>query len=701
MDEYQTFQCGSSIQRLAVRWDTTRQYHYSRLKDVQEVFPHAVRFRRRGIIIFYIEDENEEYIEPRRIMHYPGDVIEVVTNDSSDFTLLTPPTVHVQGKGASNHGAAATVPGTTRSRPDNSSPLMNKTHGLTSPPLLNDQPVFSSPSPSSLPAPSPAVLSQTRTTQRPLSPPPQHYSPASSPSPEPDFEFVDEATPVTNSFAKKVFVSNNLRQLVEKSNGTYDEEAQKITLSLVSSSDSRQFFEKLVKDAKKTKELDVTLDYNFNAADSENLVNRVYKTDVAFLRLDLKGTWEEQPEQIRKGDNPKYYKLHTLLWNKKLKGLILENATYFGLRTNFPPINMLYSNLRLLHFLIKIESSSESQLCALLIACPNLYDLRLGNFQTPGETHLKMELVIGKLKKLRTLHIYNTTYSSIISAKDKANPRWKTIPQSDKPIKNIVRTGCGVNQPQLQEVIGRSAGIIEVLMLQYPKIPSEPLELRPSASIGQPYFKLTHLDLQVVLSTKSLSRLRQTLPQLSLTHLGVNSHSKELLQYVKFETLKSISLTDLSEADLRRFRSESLMNFKSWKLKTIRLHNIHNIQALRILLSRPMRRIFLSQPSLESLRMTLGNLDFSELEVLSIRSFEYDWVTEAILANKAAKFNNRMKVELCVPAREAMSDIYDENVRPLVGSKLRLARGRVEILSVFLQQERYIQAILPAYSLAK
>lgn len=57
MDEYQTFQCGSSIEPLAVRWDTTRQYHYSRLRDVQQVFPYAVRFKRRGITINYLEDE--------------------------------------------------------------------------------------------------------------------------------------------------------------------------------------------------------------------------------------------------------------------------------------------------------------------------------------------------------------------------------------------------------------------------------------------------------------------------------------------------------------------------------------------------------------------------------------------------------------------------------------------------------------------
>lgn len=657
-------------------------------------------------------------------MHYPGDIIEVVTDTYSEYTPLSPPTIHIQGMASPNISAAAIAPGLVSPRPLSSVPPMSKAQVLTSPLLPSNQPVFTPPLPSSLPAPSPGLFAQPRTTQRSPSPP-QHHTPTAFPSPEPDFEFVEEVTAVTNSVAKtevtadtdsiakkkdtavtnstanKVSFSNELRQLIKKSNGTFDEEAAKIALTLTSSTDLKQFFKKLVKDAKKTRELDVTLDYDFVAIDSENMVNKIYKTDIALLRLDLKGTWDEQPEQVKESLNLKYHKIHTLLWNKSLKGLILENATYFGLRANLPHCHTLYSGLRLFHFLMKIESSTESQLCKLLLACPNLHDLRLGNFQTQGEMHPKLEVVIGNLKKLKTLHIYNTIYNPDIPEEDKTNHRWKTIPQSDRPIRNIVRTGHGVNQARLQAVIGRSAGVIEVLMLQYPKIPSRPLELRASDTVYQPYTKLTHLDLQVVLSPNSLAILRQTLPHLNLTHLGVNSHSKELLNHVKFETLESISLTDLSEADLSRFRSESLRNFASWKLKTIRLREIHNIDALMFLLALPMRRIFLSKPSLASLKETFAHLDFSELEVLSILTPEYDWSTEAILASQAAKFNDRMKVELCRPYHEIKSDIYDENARPLVGTNQRLARGRVEILSIFLQHERYIQAILPAHSVGK
>lgn len=657
-------------------------------------------------------------------MHYPGDIIEVVTNASSEYILLSPPTTYIQKVASPNIAPATLVPGIAGPPPRSSGQV------LTSSPLQSNQPIFSSPPPpSSLPVPSPGLFAQQRTTQRPPSPP-QHHSPASPLSPESDFEFVEEVTAITNPIAEeetavtssiakkeetnpitmkegtdsipnKVPISNELQQLIKKSNGTYDDVAEKITLTLTSSADLRKFFKKLVKDAKKTKELDVTLDYDFGAVDSENMVNKIYKTDIAILRLDLKGTWGEQPEQIKESLNFKYHKIHTLLWNKSLKGLILENATYFGLRANLPPAHTLYSGLRLLHFLIKIESSTESQLCKLLLACPNLNELRLGNFQTQGEIHPRMEVAIGNLKKLKTLHIYNTIYNPDIPEEDKVKDRWKTIPQSDKPIKNIVRTGHGVNQARLQAVIARSAGVIEVLMLQYPKIPTRPLELRALGTIGQPYGKLTHLDLQVVLSPNSLTILRQTLPQLNLTHLGVNSHSKELLKHVKFETLESISLTDLNEADLSRFISESLRNFSSWKLKTIRLREINNIQVLMFLLALPMRRIFFSKPSLESLKEILAHLDFSELEVLSILTPEYDWSTEAILASQAAKFNDRMKVEICRPYSEIKSDIYGENARPLVGTDQKLARERVEILSIFLQHERYIQAILPAHSVGK
>ncbi|KAG0272707.1 hypothetical protein BGZ95_011508 [Linnemannia exigua] len=552
----------------------------------------------------------------------------------------------------------------------------------------------------------------------------QNRTPTSTSSPEPDYEREEDVISTTNTLAKKLKLSNDLRQLVENANGTYDEDTQKISLTLTSSSNSSRFFEMLVKDGRELKELDVALAWDFDATDNENLVTRIYKTEITLLRMDLRGNWDDN--RARKEGKLKYGNLHTLLWNKTLKGIVFENATYFGLRTDLPLKNKLYSNLRLLHFLVKIEPTSETQICTLVGACPNLLDLRLGTSHARGEMHPKMERIIGNLKKLKALHIYNTSYSTVIPEEDEASPRWKTIPQSDKPVKEIVRTGKSIQQPHLQELIGRSCGTLEVLMLQFPKNDGKFFELHTSASghgsfsssrpstpksvsyptaqrfIGQPYARLTHLDLQVALSYESLPALRRVLPQLSLTHLGVDCASKDLLKFTKFETLESISLKGLSDTDLDGLRIASLKEGKSWKLNTIRLRNINNIQALQFLLSLPMKRVYLSEPSHESLKETLAHLDFSILEVLSIYTPEYDWSTEAILASQADSFNHRMKVDLGVPiGREQKNGVYDKKVRPLVGTEERLARERVEILPVFLQHGYYIQAILPPYSITK
>ncbi|KAF9900745.1 hypothetical protein EC991_006937 [Linnemannia zychae] len=603
---------------------------------------------------------------------------------------------------------------------------------LTPPPHQYDQGAFSASSqtrqtqPRAFTSPNtgPAVATGGTVPQhRPEKPvsSPQIYTPTSTSSPEPECGQEEEVSANTNTF--KSF-SPALRQLISNANGSYDESTQKISLTLTSSLHSRQFFNMMVKDAKEVKELDVALAWNFDAADNEFLVTSTYKTAITILRLDLRGTWEDS--RATKGIKVKYGNLHTLLWNKNLKGLVFKNATYFGPRTDMPLKNKLYSNLRLLHFLVKIESTSESQICTLIGACPNLLDLRLGTFLARGEMHPRMERVIGNLKKLKAFHIYNTTYSSATTEDDEANPRWKTIPQSEKPFKEIVRTGNCVNQSQLQKLIGRSSTTLEVLLLQYPRIQGQPLELRTTAftndsfssprspspknasnptaykALDQHYTNLTHLDLQVTLSTDSLLTLRRVVPQLSLTHLGVDGASKDLLHSVKYETLESISLTGLGDADLFEFKKASLKSGRSWKLHTIRLRNITNITALQFLLSLPMKRIFLSDPSLESLQETLANLDFSILEVLSIFTHGYDWDTEAIIASQSAKFSSRLKVELAMPIdRELRTEIYDGRNRPAVGTKQRLARERTEILPVFLQHERYIQAILPPYSVTK
>ncbi|KAK5828972.1 hypothetical protein F5H01DRAFT_12239 [Linnemannia elongata] len=75
---HQRFRHGDIIESLAVRKDRITGEHYSRVIDIQETFPGATRFKVNGIVLNFLEDENEKRYEPRRIAHYPNEVIDIV-----------------------------------------------------------------------------------------------------------------------------------------------------------------------------------------------------------------------------------------------------------------------------------------------------------------------------------------------------------------------------------------------------------------------------------------------------------------------------------------------------------------------------------------------------------------------------------------------------------------------------------------------
>lgn len=57
---YQRFRHGDIIESLAVRKDKITGEHYSRVIDIQETFSGAVRFKVNGIVLNFLEDENEQ-----------------------------------------------------------------------------------------------------------------------------------------------------------------------------------------------------------------------------------------------------------------------------------------------------------------------------------------------------------------------------------------------------------------------------------------------------------------------------------------------------------------------------------------------------------------------------------------------------------------------------------------------------------------
>ncbi|KAK3845765.1 MAG: hypothetical protein J3R72DRAFT_21440 [Linnemannia gamsii] len=78
MTLHQRFRLGNEeVEYLAVRQDDNGP-PYSRLDDIQETFSGASRFKVNGITLNFLTDRNGNRYEPRRLAHYPDNIIDVV-----------------------------------------------------------------------------------------------------------------------------------------------------------------------------------------------------------------------------------------------------------------------------------------------------------------------------------------------------------------------------------------------------------------------------------------------------------------------------------------------------------------------------------------------------------------------------------------------------------------------------------------------
>ncbi|OAQ36831.1 hypothetical protein K457DRAFT_131966 [Linnemannia elongata AG-77] len=78
MTPHQRFRQGDKVDLLAVRKDKNTGELYSRLTDIQNTFPSAQRFKVNGVTLNFLEDDNEQLYEPKRIAHYPDDTIDII-----------------------------------------------------------------------------------------------------------------------------------------------------------------------------------------------------------------------------------------------------------------------------------------------------------------------------------------------------------------------------------------------------------------------------------------------------------------------------------------------------------------------------------------------------------------------------------------------------------------------------------------------
>ncbi|OAQ26881.1 hypothetical protein K457DRAFT_140018 [Linnemannia elongata AG-77] len=104
MPIHQRFRLGSIVKSLAVQYDANGQL-YSDLTDIQDLFSDvttALRLKVDGVNLSFLKDEQGKRYEPKRIAHYPDDIIDIVpcvpTNAPLDPPLgLGEKTMHHSG----------------------------------------------------------------------------------------------------------------------------------------------------------------------------------------------------------------------------------------------------------------------------------------------------------------------------------------------------------------------------------------------------------------------------------------------------------------------------------------------------------------------------------------------------------------------------------------------------------------------------
>ncbi|KAF9131523.1 hypothetical protein BGW39_001699 [Mortierella sp. 14UC] len=88
MQPFQRFRQGNLVLSLAVRQDRDGRF-YSQLCDVQEAFPGASLFKLEEVILNFLEDENRQKFEPKRVDHFPDHIIDVICRASFQNAALS------------------------------------------------------------------------------------------------------------------------------------------------------------------------------------------------------------------------------------------------------------------------------------------------------------------------------------------------------------------------------------------------------------------------------------------------------------------------------------------------------------------------------------------------------------------------------------------------------------------------------------
>lgn len=494
-------------------------------------------------------------------------------------------------------------------------------------------------------------------------------------------------------------------EAVEVNGGAYSPYLSKAVINLTSSTTAKDFFGKLASQALSLDELDIALHWKFGSSDLAALASAVAQSNLRVLRLDMRDDKGKKSafEGMSLGKG-RYHPLLQIVSSKRLQGVFFSNVHHLGSRVSGLPQNHTTCTLQRFHLLNVIEPADQVRLANIFTSCPNLVDLRLGSFSSQRKMHPALFHAIASLKQLKNLHIYSMDTGLPDGNMSGDITKWEDASFSTDSLKGLVSTGYELNRAKLEGLIQASSGILEVLVLEFTEKHQKTVELTPLpyrelarlsqrqslAAIGhsaRPFSKLTHLHLGTGITDSSIELLASVVWNLSLVHFGADDHSKRLLKYVNFASLKSLSLTDLTEDDMHPLFEAFLDENRPCQLERMDLKVVGGIRIVPDLLHKvPLKRLELVEIPLVGMSKILPILNLSRLEVLltqfrGCKITTYHEEVEAALAARVQQLSNNFLLQCELPsnATSTVPRSTEPNLRELkAGHIVFIKRAELE-----------------------
>ncbi|KAF9122409.1 hypothetical protein BGW39_009770 [Mortierella sp. 14UC] len=494
-------------------------------------------------------------------------------------------------------------------------------------------------------------------------------------------------------------------EAVEIAGGAYDPHFRKVAINLKSSTSAKDFFKRLAKQRPEIQILEFALDWEFASADLVMLVDMISKSNIKAVKLDLQDdpTANANVASLRPGKG-RYHSLLGLMSNSKLHGLQFSRLSHLAARTSNLPDKHEPSWLQSFRFYGRPNEEDILRLKNILSHCSRLTELRLiseGDRIRMDQGLHKVILSLKKLQRLRVVGWYreveNDTWVELIPRKEYIYPTLFNDRTSVYGNVLLPHLGLEVLVLSLDHRVTLHIFPGDPSKSPFPRTSEVALLSSPSAQRHH-LFSLTHLDLQVPLAGPTLEHLSTVLPQVDLIHFGCNEYSLALLKYCNLSSLKSLSIADAKNTDLKELL-DAISNGTSSLvgLECLALKGFYGSCGIlpKLLENVSLRCLSLDNMSTSHLTMILASVSLSKLEMISVRLSQDNFDVRKCLERRIDECTGPLKIQLdggkvrMQQAPRALSTPGDELPKPQL---------HIEHMGVVYHDEhhyRFLQHTLP------